>query len=314
MVFRIRDDRQRDLVLARTPTRVVSLVPSDTETLFALGVGARVVGRTRYCVEPVGRVEHIPVCGGTKDIDVDAVRALAPDLILCNQEENSRAPLETLARDGFAVFVSFPRRAADGVAHLARLARLLGVATEPEVRALVRRGHRVVSAAQHAADSPARSDTAGSAEEQPLSVFVPIWMDPLMTFSADTFGSDMLTLAGAKNVFWDRRRRYPLAADLSNVHPVDQPGQAEADPAAGRDTRYPRVSLDEVRARAPAAVLLPDEPYAFGAADAERLADELGLDRSRVRPVDGKDLFWYGARTIEALPRLRAEIDAIRTG
>jgi ABC-type Fe3+-hydroxamate transport system substrate-binding protein len=93
MAIRIRDDMNRDLVFLRAPRRIVSLVPSDTDTLFALGAGDRVVGRTRYCVEPRGRVERIPVCGGTKDIDVDAVAALEPDLVLCNQEENARAPL-----------------------------------------------------------------------------------------------------------------------------------------------------------------------------------------------------------------------------
>jgi hypothetical protein len=72
------------------------------------------------------------------------------------------------------------------------------------------------------------------------------------------------------------------------------------------------VTLDEVRGRAPAAVLLPDEPYAFDRADAERLAEELGLPPAAVRAVDGKDLFWYGARGIDALPRLEAVIASLR--
>ncbi|MEL1606827.1 helical backbone metal receptor, partial [Acinetobacter baumannii] len=87
----------------RAPRRIVSLVPSDTDTLFSLGAGDRVVGRTRYCVEPRGRVEHIPVCGGTKDVDVAAVAALSPDLVLCNKEENARPALEELARSGHQV-------------------------------------------------------------------------------------------------------------------------------------------------------------------------------------------------------------------
>jgi ABC-type Fe3+-hydroxamate transport system substrate-binding protein len=294
--FRIRDDRQRELILARTPQRIVSLVPSDTDTLFALGVGARVVGRTRYCVEPA-EAAAIPVCGGTKDVDVDAVAALAPDLILCNQEENARPALEKLAQAGFAVFVSFPRRLADGVAHVARLARMLDIAGEERVRDLLRRGLEVVRQAESARAAPARP---------PLRVFVPIWLDPLMTFSADTYGSDILSLAGAENAFADRQRRYPLAADLGNAHPLDQAAVGE------RDTRYPRVTPGEVRGRAPAAVLLPDEPYAFDRADAERLAEELGQPPAAVRPVDGKDLFWYGARGIDALPRLAAVIASLR--
>jgi ABC-type Fe3+-hydroxamate transport system substrate-binding protein len=294
--FRIRDDRQRELILARTPQRIVSLVPSDTDTLFALGAGARVVGRTRYCVEPA-EAAAIPVCGGTKDVDVDAVAALAPDLILCNQEENARPALEKLAQAGFAVFVSFPRRLADGVAHVARLARMLDIAGEPRVRDLVRRGLEVVRQAESARAAAARP---------PLRVFVPIWMDPLMTLSADTYGSDVLSLAGAENAFADRQRRYPLAADLGNARPLDQAAVGD------RDTRYPRVTLDEVRGRAPAALLLPDEPYAFDRAEAERLAQELGLPPAAVCAVDGKDLFWYGARGIYALPRLTAAIASLR--
>jgi hypothetical protein len=293
VVFRIRDDRQRELFLARPPRRIVSLVPSDTDTLFALGAGDRLVGRTRYCVEPAGAVDAIPVCGGTKDVDVDAVAALAPDLILCNQEENARPALEKLAQAGFAVYVSFPRRVADGVAHVARLARMLGVAGEPAVRDLVRQGVDVVRQAEAARAAPVR-------------VFVPIWLDPLMTMSADTHGSDILTLAGAENAFADRQRRYPLAADLGNARPLD------ADAVGDRDTRYPRVTLDEVRGRAPAAVLLPDEPYAFGPADAARLGQALGVPAAAVRLVDGKDLFWYGARAIAALPRLTALLATLR--
>lgn len=294
VALRIRDDRQRDLYLARTPRRIVSLVPSDTETLFALGAGDRVVGRTRYCVEPADRVASIPVLGGTKDVDVDAVRALAPDLILCNQEENARPALEALARAGLAVFVSFPRRVADGVAHVARLARMLDVAGDAAVRDLVRRGLEVVRVAE-----------AGRDPGPAVPVFAPIWMDPLMTMSGDTYGSDMLALAGARNVFADRRRRYPLAADLGNARPLDEAAVGD------RDTRYPRVSLDEVRERAPAALLLPDEPHAFTEGEAAGLGGELGLGPGAVRLLDGKDLFWYGARGVEALPRLTAEIQAL---
>lgn len=302
MVFRIRDDRQRELILGRPPRRIVSLVPSDTDNVFALGAGERLVGRTRYCTLPAA-VADIPDCGGTKDIDVDAVAALAPDLILCNQEENSRPALEKLAQAGFAVYVSFPRRVADGVAHLARLARMLGLASEPDVRDLLRQGLELVRQAEAAR---AERTSQRSGERTPVRVFVPIWTDPLMTMNGDTHGSDILALAGAENVFADRQRRYPLAADLGNFQPLD------AGAAGERDTRYPRVTLEEVRSRAPAAALLPDEPHAFGQADAERMSQDLDLPAEAVRLVDGKDLFWYGARAIAALPRLTALVTALR--
>jgi hypothetical protein len=124
-------------------------------------------------------------------------------------------------------------------------------------------------------------------------------MDPLMTFNADTFGSDVLAQVGIGNAFGDRLRLYPLAADLGKTAPRD---------AAGRDVRYPRVTLDEVAARKPDLVILPDEPHAFSAADEAVLRG--ALPGVRVVRICGKDLFWYGAWTIDALDRLAVQLAA----
>jgi len=289
--LKLRDDLGRDLLFVQPPKRIVSLVPSDTYTLFALGAGERVVGRTTWCELPAA-AHAVATVGGTKDADVEAVLALGPDLVIANQEENTRVALETLAARGVRVFVSLPRRVADGVAHVARLARILGVADEPAVKELIRTGYELVRTAPPlGADAP--------------RAFVPIWMDPLMTFNADTFGTDVLAHAGVGNAFGDRLRLYPLAADLGKAPPRD---------AAGRDERYPRVTGDEVVARAPDLILLPDEPHAFSAADRATLTalDTPAGRAGAVVDVSGKDLFWYGAWTIEALPRLRAQLAARR--
>lgn len=272
--LKLTDDLGRTLVFSHPPQRVVSLVPSDTYSVVALGAGERLVGRTTWC-------EHgdAPTVGGTKDVDVDAVLALAPQLVIGNQEENTRGALEALAAR-VPVLVSLPRRVEQGVAHLARLARILGVEQTPAARELIRRGYAIATAGE-----PTRR------------AFVPIWMDPLMTINADTFGSDVLAHAGVANTFGDRLRLYPLAADLGKTAPQD---------AGGRDVRYPRVSLDEVRSRGADLLVLPDEPHAFSEAD-ERALHEV-LPRSRVVRVSGKDLFWYGAWTIDAVTRLRAQL------
>ena len=274
--LKVTDDLGRELVFVHPPARVVSLVPSDTYNAIALGARDRLVGRTTYC-----DAEGVATVGGTKDVDVEAVIALAPDLVIANQEENTRKALEALAAARVPVLVSLPRRVGDGVAHLARLARVLGVGAAEPVRALLARGAKL------------------AAREPTRRAFVPIWMDPLMTVNADTYGSDVLAHAGVANVFGDRLRLYPLAADLGK--------QAAADPG-GRDTRYPRVTLDEVRARGAELVVLPDEPYAFSAADEAVFRD--ALPGARVVRVDGKDLFWYGAWTIETLDRLSAALRA----
>ncbi|MDX2088488.1 MAG: helical backbone metal receptor [Kofleriaceae bacterium] len=275
--LKIHDDLGRVLVFMHPPQRIVSLVPSDTHSVIALGAGDRLVGRTTYCVSP--EAAALPTVGGTKDVDVDAVLALAPQLVIANQEENTRPVLEALAAR-VPVLVSLPRRVEDGVAHVARLARILGIADRDPAKSLVRRGYQLPPA-------PTPTRTA----------FVPIWMDPLMTLNADTFGSDVLARAGIANAFGDRMRLYPLAADLGKSAPHD---------AGGRDVRYPRVTLDEVRTRGAELIILPDEPHAFSAADETVLRE--ALPAARVVRVSGKDLFWYGAWTIDALARLAAQL------
>ena len=282
--LKLTDDLGRTLVFVHPPQRIVSLVPSDTHSVIALGAADRLVGRTTWCES--AEAAAVPTIGGTKDVDVEAVLALAPHLVIANQEENTRPALEALAQR-VPVLVSLPRRVEQGIAHLARLARILGVDKEPAVRELIRRGY-----ARDVAPEPTRK------------AFVPIWMDPLMTLNADTFGSDVLAQVGVGNAFGDRLRLYPLNADLGKTAPQD---------ASGRDVRYPRITLDEVKARKPDLVILPDEPHAFSAED--EAVFRAALPEARIVRVSGKDLFWYGAWTIDALDRLRIAFgDAARPG
>ncbi|UJR78743.1 helical backbone metal receptor [Sandaracinus amylolyticus] len=272
----------REVVVAREPRRVVSLVPSETESVVAMAGLERLVARTAYCEEPRGTIESIATIGGTKNVDVDAVCALAPDLVLANQEENSQRDVEALIARGVNVFVSFPCTVAAALVHLETTARLLHVEPSrvPEIDAL-----RV-----------ALSRAEARITSRPVRVFAPIWKDPWMTFDGRTYASDLVRLAGGVNVFADRARRYPLAADL---------GRAEAKPTT-RDTRYPRFELAEVDARAPERVLLPDEPYRFG----ETEKRELEAPGRRVELICGKDLFWYGVRAAGALERLAARLSS----
>jgi ABC-type Fe3+-hydroxamate transport system substrate-binding protein len=273
--LKVTDDLGRVLIFAHPPQRIVSLVPSDTYSVVALGAADRLVGRTTYCEHGDG----VATVGGTKNVDVDAVLALAPHLVIANQEENTRKALEAIA-ERVPVLVSLPRRVDQGIGHLGRLARILGLAQAPQVRELIKRGYELASALP----STRRA-------------FVPIWMDPLMTLNADTFGSDVLSRVGVTNVFGDRLRLYPLAADLGKSKPED---------ASGRDVRYPRVTLDEVRKRGADLIVLPDEPYVFTADDEAAFRD--ALPTAQVIRVSGKDLFWYGAWSIEALGRLTAQL------
>ena len=297
MTLRITDDMGRVVTLPRPPQRVVSLVPSDTLNVAALGAGAALVGRTDYCELPADLVAGIPSVGGTKNPRGDAICDLSPELVLANQEENTKSDLEALAQRGVKILVCFPKRVAEGLSHLARLARVFGVEGDPAVRELLKGGYEAIREAE-----------AARVKLVPLRTFCPIWMDPLMTIHGSTFISDMLDLAGAQNVFADRERRYPLAADLG------QRAELPKDRTAGRDTRYPRITLDEVLSRAPELVLLPDEPHPFTEEDAEvfRRLDLPAAKRGGIVHVSGKDLCWYGAQSVEGIARVRALVASLR--
>lgn len=179
--------------------RIVSLVPSLTEALFALGLGERVVGVTDWCVHPAEAVAGVPKVGGTKNPSLQRIAELRPELIIANQEENRRRDVERLRERGFAVWVTYPRTVRDGVELLAELA-LLGAS--PEAR------RRVVEPVQRAYEA------ARSRRRAITRVFCPIWKEPWMAVGGDTYADDLLRLCGGENVFGDRgERRYPIVRE-----------------------------------------------------------------------------------------------------
>jgi ABC-type Fe3+-hydroxamate transport system substrate-binding protein len=253
------------------PRRIVSLVPSLTEALFALGLGERVVGVTAWCVHPAEGVARLPKLGGTKDPDLDAIRALEPDLVIANHEENTQRAVAALRAAGLEVWVTYPRTVAGGVELLGALADL---GAEPRARA------KVLGPCERAlADAQQRN---AQRRDHPR-VFCPIWRNPWMSVGADTYAHDLIALCGGANAF-----------------------------GARSDRRYPIVSQDEIVAAAPEVILLPDEPYAFGAADRDELA-ALPIPAARggrIHLLDGTLVSWYGPRIALAIRTLEALVAA----
>jgi iron complex transport system substrate-binding protein len=282
------------LTFTSPPRRVVSLVPSMTESLFELGLGAALVGVTDYCRPPGDAGRRLPRVGGTRDPDIEAVGQLNPDLVLANQEENRREAVQALEALGLKVWVTFPRSVQQAMDVLWAVLRLFGVPGEnPKIRTL----EMTLEWTQRAAQA-----------RQGVRVFCPIWHgrsgdgEPWwMTFAEETYAHDVLASCGGENVFADRRRRYPLEADL---------GSALEEPAGERDTRYPCVGVEEVVARQPELVLLPDEPGAFSDEDEACLIDALGgtpaVRGGHVHRLDGRLLFWHGTHLARALVELPA--------
>lgn len=268
---RIADDLGFRLELEHRPERIVSLVPSWTETLFAFGLERALVGVTRYCVAPA-ETASIPKIGGTKNPDIKAIAEIAPELVIANAEENRREDIERLRALGIPVFTTYPRKISAAVESILKLGAALGC--EAEANAMARDIVREVSAIE---------TSIGVWAKLRFRVFCPIWKNPWMSFNADTYAHDVLRMLGFSNIF------------------------------APAGERYPRVTLEEAIELRPDFVLLPDEPYEFGAKDVEELKPLLppALSR-RIVLINGRDLHWYGVHMVTGLRALSALLARVR--
>jgi ABC-type Fe3+-hydroxamate transport system substrate-binding protein len=179
--------------------RIVSLCPSLTELVFDLGRGEDLVGRTKFCVHPAGRVERVESVGGTKNPKVARIVELAPDLVLLNEEENRREDADALAAAGVRCHVSFPRDV-DGTARMVR-----------EIGAVLDRPDEAERIAADVERRAARVRDGGSHAPAVRYAYV-IWRNPWMVAGGDTFVTAMLALPGGVNVFAGRPERYPTVA------------------------------------------------------------------------------------------------------
>ena len=177
--------------------RVVSLCPSITETLVALGGLRQLAGATRFCTRPKGLLWGLPRIGGTKDPDVARILDLRPDLVFANREENRLEDVQALEAAGVSVDVSFPKTVADVPPDVERWGERIGHAAEG--RELAR---RIEAALAELAAVPAPA---------PFLYAYWIWRDPWMTVSDDTYVADLLRLAGGVNVFGREIDRYPAS-------------------------------------------------------------------------------------------------------
>jgi ABC-type Fe3+-hydroxamate transport system substrate-binding protein len=249
------------LFLPTSPRRIVSLVPSITEILFALGLGDAVVGCTIYCTEPAAGVATKTRIGGEKNPRLELIRELGPDLVIANVEENVREHVETLRGWGIPVFVTYPRTVAGGVELVRRLGEVTGAAARATAIATALERELAALGARGIGRTRAR-------------VFCPIWRRPYMTINADTYVHDMLAVCGGDNVFAARPTRYPEIS-LAEV--------AQARPEV--------ILLPDEPYRFRRAHLADFAPY----------PEIPAVRDGRIHLVDGKLLSWYGPRIERAL-------------
>ncbi len=248
--------------------RLVSLVPSITETLQAWDITP--VACTRFCEQP--KLTHV---GGTKNPDIEAIVALAPDLVVMEREENRMEDYQALSEQGIAIEVLHVTSLEEAQTEIARLADRLGEEFGASIPPAV------AAPSVQLADStmPVDPGLANTVLANPalantgLTAFIPIWRKPWMTINRSTYAVSLLNALGVRTAF------------------------------AHHPQRYPTISEDDILATSPDLVLAPTEPYPF----AKRHLAEL----QRFAPahlLDGQDLFWWGARTPAAFERLTAAV------
>jgi ABC-type Fe3+-hydroxamate transport system substrate-binding protein len=177
------------------PQRIVSLVPSQTELLFDLGLGEKVVGITKFCVHPAEKIKSVPKVGGTKKFHFEAIHALQPDLILGNKEENYREGIEQLAAY-YPVWISDICTLADALSMICKVGEFVG-ATD-----------KAVPLATTIGDAFANLVPAF-----PVRVAYFIWRNPWMVAGNHTFIDDLLNRCGLANVF-GHLPRYPAVSEV----------------------------------------------------------------------------------------------------
>lgn len=178
-----------------TPKRIISLVPSQTELLFDLGINDQLVGLTKFCIHPATKVKNKAVVGGTKTLNFSKIQSLQPDLIIANKEENSREQIEELQQT-YTVHVTDVVTLPDALAMIREVGSLVGKSDEAkQIAEHIEASLRPLPQAQHP------------------SVAYFIWRKPYMVAANDTFIHAMLELAGFRNAFASQIRYPEITAD-----------------------------------------------------------------------------------------------------
>lgn len=227
------DDLGHPVPMAGAPSRIVSLVPNLSETLWWWHLADRVVGVTDWCAAPPHGFPHAARLRGTKNPDTAAIVDLAPDVVVANDEENRELDVRRLRDVGLPVYVTSARTLEEAAISLEHLGSTLGVG----------------AAGAGLAQDMRRAITRMGATAPALATFCPIWRDPWMAVGTDTIAGDLLRLAGFAVV--PAEPRYPAvdldvvaARDVDVVLLPDEPyafGEEDRAPFADWRARVRRV-------------------------------------------------------------------------
>ncbi|HTS45917.1 MAG TPA: helical backbone metal receptor [Puia sp.] len=267
------DQLGRIVELQKIVRKIVSLVPSQTELLYDLGLDDEIAGITRFCVRPSQWSQQKIKVGGTKKADIQKIQAIAPDLILANKEENSREQIEELAKQ-FPVWLSNIASLEDALQMIESVGELTGRHQQAiEMSAKIR-----------------RQFAAFKEEVQRFQSYVTraaylIWRNPYMSAGGDTFINEMMKYCGFKNIF-DSLPRYPeIQIDELKINSGDESGGCQL-------------------------LLLSSEPYPFAQKHIDELQPH--LPGTKIILADGEMFSWYGSRLLHAPDYFRKLLQKIQ--
>ncbi|MEP6749731.1 MAG: helical backbone metal receptor [Bacteroidota bacterium] len=244
------DQTGKSISLSTIPTRIISLVPSQTELLYDLGLDKQVIAITKFCVHPKEWHRDKTNIGGTKSVIIKKIKALHPDLIIANKEENIKEQVDELS-------THYPAWISDisNLQEALRMIHSIGLITDTLEKAEA----MIETIEMRFARVPKINGAIRTAYL--------IWQNPYMTAGSDTFIHDMLARCGFENIFNDQ-------------------------------TRYPTVTIEEIKNRRCELLLLSSEPFPFKQKHAEALQTQ--LPSTKIILVDGEMFSWYGSRMLHA--------------
>ncbi|MEP7145339.1 MAG: helical backbone metal receptor [Ferruginibacter sp.] len=250
--------------LKNIPRRIVSLVPSQTELLYFLGLEEETIAITKFCVHPAKWPGQKIIIGGTKNIHLEQVKNLHPDLIVANKEENTKEQVEELAKE-YPVWVTNVNNLDDALQMIQDIGQLTNTALQ----------------AGKLVENITALFSALPIKNMAIPTAYLVWRNPFMTIGGDTFINDMLKRCGLQNIF------------------------------AGR-TRYPEITINELRDTGCSVLLLSSEPYPFNQKHIEEL--QAFLPGIKILLTDGEIFSWYGSRLLKAPGYFRKFLDKINSG
>jgi len=196
------DQLGNQIKIITPPKRIISIVPSQTELLFYLGLSDSIVGVTKFCIHPKVYFHTKPFVGGTKQLNFDLIHSLKPDLIIANKEENTLNDILKLQKH-YPVWLSDVNNLVDALDMIISIGRI----TDTELKS-----QNLVT------EIKAKFDHLTNQQKRTASYL--IWNDPMMVAANNTFISEMLSYAGFSNIF-NNRERYPVITekDLLDIKP-----------------------------------------------------------------------------------------------